>query len=202
MYHRCSAMPIFRLESPVCRLDAPAFFVYAAFLLQGKKGRCDMKITVYYEDKNHPTTIDVPDEDCEIWIEDDYQRRLSTAEDKSSVSRRTAQEIMDEDYNKPTFNSHQKETRRHVSLDALDPRGDTLVGSSNVEAAVCKEDYSDLHRAISRLRPKQRDLIKKVFWDDIKQVEAARAEGVSEAAIAQRMVVIYKRLKKFLTEEK
>ena len=67
---------------------------------------------------------------------------------------------------------------------------------------MCKEDYSDLHRAISRLRPKQRDLIKKVFWDDIKQVEAARAEGVSEAAIAQRMVVIYKRLKKFLTEEK
>ena len=161
-----------------------------------------MKITVYYEDKNHPTTINVPDEDCEIWIEDDYQRRLSTAEDKSSVSRRTAQEIMDEDYNKPTFNSHQKETRRHVSLDVLDPCGDTLVGSSNVEAAVCKEDYSDLHRAISRLRPKQRDLIKKVFWDDIKQVEAARAEGVSEAAIAQRMVVIYKRLKKFLTEEK
>lgn len=79
-----------------------------------------MKITVYYEDKNHPTTIDVPDEDCEIWIEDDYQRRLSAAEDKSSVNRRTAQEIMDEDYNKPTFNSHQKETRRHVSMDALD----------------------------------------------------------------------------------
>lgn len=161
-----------------------------------------MKITVYYEDKNHPTTIDVPDEDCEIWIEDDYQRRLSAAEDKSSVTRRTAQEIMDEDYNKPTFNSHQRETRRHVSLDALDPCGDTLVGSSDVEASVCEEDYSDLHRAISRLKPKQRDLIKKVFWEDIKQVEVAKAEGVSEAAIAQRMAVIYKRLKKFLTEEK
>lgn len=161
-----------------------------------------MKITVYYEDKNHPTTIDVPDEDCEIWIEDDYQRRLSAAEDKSAITRRTVQEIMDEDYNKPTFNSHQRETRRHVSLDALDPCGDTLVGSSDVKAAVCKEDYSDLHRAINRLKPKQRDLIKKVFWDDIKQVEVAKAEGVSEAAIAQRMAVIYKRLKKFLTKEK
>ena len=161
-----------------------------------------MKITVYYEDKNHPTTIDVPDEDCEIWIEDDYQHRLYAAEDKSSVMRRTVQQIMDEDYNKPIFNSHQRETRRHVSLDALDPRGDTLVGSSDVEATVCKDDYSDLHRAISRLKPKQRDLIKKVFCEDIKQVEVAKTEGVSEAAIAQRMAVIYKRLKKFLTEEK
>lgn len=161
-----------------------------------------MKITVYYEDKNHPTILNVPDEDCEIWIEDDYRRRLSAAEDKSSVTRRTAQEIMDEDYNKPTFNSHQRETRRHVSLDALDPLGDTLVGESDVEGAACAEDYSDLHRAISKLKPKQRDLIKKVFWEDIKQVEAAKAEGVSESAIAQRMAVIYAHLKKFLTEEK
>ena len=159
-----------------------------------------MKITVYYEDKNHPTILDVPDADCEIWIEDDYQRRLSAAEDKSSVTRRTAQEIMDEDYNKPTFNSHQRETRRHVSLDALDPLGDTLEGVSDVEGAMCEEDYSDLHCAINRLKPKQRDLIKRVFWEDIKQVEIAKAQGVSESAIAQRMAVIYARLKKFLTE--
>lgn len=161
-----------------------------------------MKITVYYEDKNHPTILDVPDADCEIWIEDDYQRRLSAAEDKSSVTRRTAQEIMDEDYNKPTFNSNQRETRRHVSLDALDPLGDTLEGANDVESAVCEEDYSDLHHAISRLKPKQRDLIKKVFWEDIKQVEIAKSQGVSESAIAQRMAVIYTRLKKFLTQEK
>lgn len=161
-----------------------------------------MKITVYYEDKNHPTILDVPDEDCEIWIEDDYRRRLSAAGDKSSVTRRTAQEIMDEDYNKPTFNSHQRETRRHVSLNALDPLGDTLLGESDVESAVCTEDYSDLHRAISRLKPKQRNLIKRAFWADIKQIEIAKAEGVSESAISQRMAVIYARLKKFLTEEK
>ena len=159
-----------------------------------------MKITVYYEDKNHPTTIDVPDEDCEIWIEDDYQRRLSAAEDKSSVIRRTAQEIMDEDYNKPTFNSNQRETRRHVSLNAFDPCGDTLVGAEDVANEVCREDYSDLRCAISRLKPKQRDLIKKVFWENIKQNEIAKVESVSEAAIAQRMAVIYKHLKEFLNE--
>lgn len=161
-----------------------------------------MKITVYYEDKNHPTILDIPDEDCEIWIEDDYQRRLSAAEDKSSVIRRTAQEIMDEDYNKPTFNSHQRETRRHVSLEAYDLDGNRLAGADDVETETCGDDCANLRRAISRLKPKQRDLIKKVFWEDIKQVEVAKAEGVSESAIAQRMAVIYVRLKKFLTEEK
>ena len=161
-----------------------------------------MLIKSYCEDKNHPIIFDVSDKDCEIMVEEDYQRRLAAAEDKSSITRRTAQEIMDEDFNKPTYNNHQTETRRHVSLDALDPQSDTLAGPNDVESEVFKEDYSDLHRAISSLKPKQRDLIKKVFWDDIKQVELAKAEGVSEAAIAQRMAVIYKRLKKFLTEEK
>ena len=28
-----------------------------------------MKIHVYYEDKNHAITLDVSDEECEIWIE-------------------------------------------------------------------------------------------------------------------------------------
>ena len=161
-----------------------------------------MKIIIYYEDKNHPTILDVPDKECEIWIEEDYQRRLDSAADKSSVYRRTAQEIMDEDYNKPTFNSHQRETRRHVSLDALDPLGDTVIGAEDVESTVCQEDYADLYDAISKLKPKQQELIKKTFWEEIKQVEIARAEGVSESAIAQRMAAIYKRLKKFLTEEK
>ena len=161
-----------------------------------------MKIRIYYEDKTHPIFLDVPDEECEIWVEEDYQRRLNSAEDKSSVSRRTAQEIMDEDYNKPTFNNHHKETRRHVSLDSLDLDGSYFAGADDIESDICEEKYNDLICAISRLKPKQQDLIKKVFWDEIKQVEIAKTEGVSESAIAQRMGTIYARLKKFLTDKK
>lgn len=160
-----------------------------------------MKITVYYEDKAHPIELDVPDAQCEIWVEDDYRRRLSAARDKTSVTRRTAQEIMDEDYNKPTFNNNQTETRRHVSLDALNADGNLIAGSDDAET-VGTDRYEELHRAISKLKPRQRNLIKKVFWEDIKQVEIARAEGVSEAAVAQRMAAIYRRLKKFLAGEK
>lgn len=57
-----------------------------------------MKITVYYEDKTHATTLEVPDADCEIWVETDYQQRLAAAEDKSTVTRRSPQEIMDEEW--------------------------------------------------------------------------------------------------------
>lgn len=160
-----------------------------------------MKINVYYEDKRHPIELDVPDAQCEIWVEDDYRRRLAEAEDKSSVAHRTAQEIMDEDYNKPTFNNNQTETRRHVSLDALNADGNLIADSSDDESGET-DRYEELHKAISKLKPKQRELIKKVFWEDIKQVEIAKAEGVSESAIAQRMATVYGRLKKFLTEEK
>ena len=62
-----------------------------------------MKITVYYEDNRVRTTIEVPDEDCEIWVESDYQRRLAAAEDGETVYRRTPQEIMDEDFNSTTL---------------------------------------------------------------------------------------------------
>lgn len=160
-----------------------------------------MKIKVYYEDKRHPIELDVPDAQCEIWVEDDYRRRLSAAEDKSAVTRRTAQEIMDEDYNKPTFNNNQTETRRHVSLDALNADGN-LIGHTDDVGITEPDRYEELQKAIGRLKPRQRELIKKVFWEDIRQVEIAKAEGVSESAIAQRMAAIYARLKKFLTEDK
>ena len=52
-----------------------------------------MRIEVYYEDKNNPTILDVPDDQCEIWVEDDYQRRLAEAEDKSTVEKRTVQQM-------------------------------------------------------------------------------------------------------------
>ena len=90
-----------------------------------------MKITVYYEDNREKTTIEVPDSDCEVMIEEDYRSRLDSAKDKSTVVRRTAQQIIDEECNKPTYNNHHSETRRHVSLDAYDPMGDTLTDGSD-----------------------------------------------------------------------
>ena len=130
-----------------------------------------MKITVYYEDNRDRTTIEVPDEDCEIWVENDYRQRLAVAEDKASVTRRTPQQIMDEECNKPTYNNEHRETRRHVSFDALDPMGDTLIGEYGVDLGLGPDGFEFLESAIEKLRPRQRELLRKVFWEDIRQVD-------------------------------
>ena len=160
-----------------------------------------MKITVYYEDNRDRTTIEVPDEDCEIWVENDYRQRLALAEDKSSVTRRTPQQIMDEECNRPTYNNDHAETRRHVSLDALDPQGDTLPGSDDVETEVLRRDYAELYRAIDELLPQQKELLLKVFWQEIQQLSIAQEEGVSKQALTNRLNKIYAALRKKLNSE-
>lgn len=156
-----------------------------------------MRIEVYYEDKNNPTILDVPDDQCEIWVEDDYQRRLAEAEDNSTVEKRTVQQIMNEDFNNPTFNNNQTETRRHVSFDALEELGIDFVGEQGVK--IDGEEFAELRDAIAKLKPKQQELIRKVFYEQIKQSEVAENMGIKKAALSRRLSRIYKQLKELLT---
>ena len=55
-----------------------------------------MKLKIRYEnsvDNKAPITveIEVPDDECTVMIEADYQKRLENAEDKSQVTRREQQ---------------------------------------------------------------------------------------------------------------
>lgn len=68
-----------------------------------------MKIIVKYENGNVSRApiemaIEVPDDQCLNMVEEDYRQRLESAEDKSSVTRRSPQEIMDDRFNKPLYN--------------------------------------------------------------------------------------------------
>ena len=161
-----------------------------------------MKITLYYEDKLHPTVLEVPEEECTVMVETDYRQRLNAAEDKNAVQRRTAQEILDAEVNAPTFCRNRTETRRHVhlSVDALDRRTETAM--PDVPTDLLGEDYSVLHRATAQLRPQQRALLRRVFWEGVRQSEIARQEGVLESTISERMRRIYQRLRKFLPDKK
>lgn len=161
-----------------------------------------MKITLYYEDKLHPTVLEVPEEECTVMVETDYRQRLDEAEDKTTVKRRTAQEILDAEVNAPTFRRNRTETRRHVhlSVDALDRRRADAM--PDVPTDLLGEDYSELHRAIAQLRPQQRELLRRVFWEGVRQAEIARQEGVLESTISERMRRIYQRLRKFLPDKK
>ena len=155
-----------------------------------------MKITLYHEDKNNRTVLEVPDEECNIMVEADYHRRLNAAADKSVVKYRTPQEIMDEDFNKPNFNNHHSETRRHASLDALVALEES--GNQAASLDIPTDEYVDLHRALAKLEPRQRELLRKIFWEGMKQREIADDEGVHEVAVSRRLARIYARLKKIL----
>lgn len=158
-----------------------------------------MKIRIYHERKDEAIVLEVPDGECEIMVENDYRQRLDAAMDKSSVQRRTAQEIMNEDFNKPTFNKNQAETRRHVLLSALDPEERYFADEMDVLSEIIREErYEELRRAVEKLEPQQKELIRRIFWEDEKQADIAREQNVSKPALVGRMKRIYAVLKKIL----
>ena len=103
------------------------------------------------------------------------------------------------DLNRQQENNDQRETRRHVSLDGMDYEGELFASTEDTERAVeRREDMARLFSAMEALSPSQRELVKKVYFEEQKITDIAREEGVSEAAIRNRLKKIYSRLKKFL----
>ena len=104
------------------------------------------------------------------------------------------------DFDRQQYNNDQKETRRHVSLDGMDYEGELFASADDTESeAERQEDMARLFSAMEALSPAQRELVKKVYFEGRKITDIAREEGVSEAAIRNRLKKIHLRLKKFLT---
>ncbi len=103
------------------------------------------------------------------------------------------------DLNRQEYNNHHKETRRHCSLDAFNLDDALFPSEEDIEAeVVAKDQYNRLYAAIALLEPQQKELVRQVFFEDRKIVDIAAEEGVSEAAIRNRLKKITQRLKKFL----
>ena len=96
-------------------------------------------------------------------------------------------------------NSNQTETRRHCSLDALNLDDAYLPSDTDVEEEVLAGIESAwLHDAIAKLLPSQQELVKRVYFKGEKIIRIAEEEGVTEAAIRDRLKKINKKLKKNL----
>ena len=81
----------------------------------------------------------------------------------------------------------------------MDYEGELFVSAEDTEGeAVRREDMAWLYSAMEILSPAQRELLEKVYFEERKITDIAREEGVSEAAIRNRLKKIYSRLKKFL----
>jgi RNA polymerase sigma factor (sigma-70 family) len=101
---------------------------------------------------------------------------------------------------KDIYNSDRRETRRHASLNALEEAGIQLADSTAEVAAAVEglEQNERLNSAINQLLPRQKELIRKVYFDEVSLVEIAKKENVTEAAIRNRLKKIYKKLEKVL----
>ena len=163
-----------------------------------------MELKLYWESnyEKDKTVLVIPDEELTIMIEADYQERLAEAEDKDSVERRDPQTILDEEINKPYYNSHHKESRRHVSLSAYDPFMKLVRGCADPELAACGGSYAELRDAIRQLQPQQQRLLRKVYWEGKTQRAVALEEGVKENSVSDRMKRAIASLKRILEKEK
>ena len=103
------------------------------------------------------------------------------------------------DLDRQEYNNHHKETRRHCSLDAFNLDDALFPSEEDIEAeVVAKDQYNRLYAAIALLEPQQKELVRQVFFEDRKIVDIAAEEGVSEAAIRNRLKKITQHLKKIL----
>lgn len=162
-----------------------------------------MKLKIRYEnnvDNKAPITleIEVPDDECTVMIEADYQKRLENAEDKSQVTRREVQSIMDEEFNKPLYNLWHKEHRHRGNLkkqlrkddeDAGESDGiDTVADNSQDEERSRKYDYEVLCQQIRKvLKSEYADVIIAVCLDDMTPEEYAQRNGLKRDAVYKRL---------------
>ena len=103
------------------------------------------------------------------------------------------------DLDRQQYNNDQKETRRHVSLDGMDYEGELFASVEDTEEeAERREDMARLYFAMEALSPSQRELVKKVYFEERTFADIAREEGVDKSAISHRLERIHKKLKKIL----
>ena len=100
---------------------------------------------------------------------------------------------------KEICNSDRRETRRHSSISGMEEQGIQFPDETQDIQAIVenRETIEKLSLALEKLLPRQRELIFSVFFEGKPIADIAREEGVTEAAVRNRLRKIYKKLKTF-----
>lgn len=100
------------------------------------------------------------------------------------------------------YNSNRRETGRHNSFIDMEERGFQFKDNKadcDIEGYIEKiEMKENVRQALLTLPSHHQELIRKVFFENMKIVQIAADERVTEAAIRKRLKRIYKKLKKGL----
>ena len=164
-----------------------------------------MRIRIQSDNKS--IYLEVPDEDCTVMIDADYEDRLSSAEEDEMVDRRTVQEIMDERFNKPEYNSWHK-FDRHRGMpkkqfrkddedeDKIDHM-DTIPDYSDEESREKQAEYEYVCGILRKnLKPQQAEMLISIVLDGMPVSDYAKREGVSVSAISHRLETAKNNFKK------
>lgn len=106
-------------------------------------------------------------------------------------------------FDKKEFNSNRTETRRHELLNTLNEYSSWLKSIDKSLENILNGDSNlsmeeRLHIAISKLKPKQKDLIEATYFEGVSVNDYAKREGVDHSAISHRLQTAKNNLKKFL----
>jgi len=95
------------------------------------------------------------------------------------------------------YNSDRKHSRRYpISLERCSYEGEWFADGTDILGDLIRaENYGQLQAAILQLTPEQRTLIEQIYIQNKRIIEIAQADGVTEAAIRNRLKKIYDRLK-------
>lgn len=105
------------------------------------------------------------------------------------------------DLDREEYNNNHRETRRHCSLDAMNVDDTLLPSDVDVfEAVADAEGKRNLHQAIEKLSPQQRELIGRIYFQGEHPADIARELGVSKTAIHNRLQRIFCQLQKNLPD--
>ena len=103
------------------------------------------------------------------------------------------------DLNRQQENNDQKETRRHFSLNGMDYEGELFASAEDTEReAVRRSEMARLYSVMEALSPSQRELVKKVYFEERKITDIAREEGVSKQSVHERVQRALKKLERNL----
>ena len=95
------------------------------------------------------------------------------------------------------YNNDHKETRRHTSLDGMEYEGALFAAPDDPAAEVLRrEDAARLLRAMEALTPAQRELVRRVYFENEKITDIARAEGITKQSIHERLRRALKKIRK------
>jgi len=100
------------------------------------------------------------------------------------------------DLNRQEYNNQKKETRRHCTIEKSLEFGTIPSGFDLERDYLRKEEMKKLNAALDTLTADQKDLVRRVFFNDQPLKEIAAEYGVKYQSLQDRLETILKKLKK------